>query len=747
MFELLLICLGGAGAIGGVAAARYSEAKRWRDGLVSYTLTFPRELDPASVNAFVTGLGGLVVPRRYRALAQRAVAFEIDSTREGIEHRLLVSKEFERLILGQKHAALSQVIAERSDVTDVTLPNLAGELRLANSDRMLRVDQPESLAASILASLQPLQSGERIVIQWILSPIGPLPALGATTSAKPLTLRAGVAHRVRDAESLRAARAKRSEALFQATARIGVTADPKRARLLLRQVTGAFHSANAPGAHLSRREVPSRWIARNLSHRRLPLFGYGASLNASELTGLLAFPTGSPHLSGLRLGGCRRLMPPADMPKAGKTIGRSNFPGVERLLAIAPKDSLRHMHVIGPSGSGKSTLLANLVIQDMQRGFGVIVVDPKGDLIADILDRVPASRREDVVVLDPTDDERPVGLNILSGLGNDRELVVEQVVDMFHQLYGAQLGPRSRDILHADLLTLARYPHMTLCEVPLLLTDPSFRRSLTKGIDDPVGLTPFWSTYEGLSDGERAQWIGPLMNKLRALLLRERIRNVLGQAEPRFSFDEALQSQRIVLVNLRRGLLGDDAAALIGALVIGKLWQSVSRRAGQAASDRKRAVAYIDEAGSFMSLPTNLADLLVQARGLGLGLCLSHQHLGQLTPSVRSAMLANCATRVIFQLSATDAQAMARELQPHLSATDLQQLGPYEIVAQLAQGPRTSAPTTGVTFPLVESTQSAADVSRLSRNRYGRDRQDVEAEIRERHQRRPDSGGRIGRAS
>jgi len=747
MADLLLLILFGVGSIGGIAGVRIKEASRWRNSLVQYNLTFPRDLDPESVGAFITGLSGLVAPRYLRPLAQRAVIFELDATSRGIEHRILMPAEAEEFVLGRKHGAMGQVNAERSETREFEVPDLAGELRLANSERPLRVDHPESLAASILASLQPLHSTERIVIQWIVSPVGPTSALQSQSRTGSRTLLPGVTHKVRDAETTRAARAKRSTALFNATIRIGVSAQPGRDRQLLRHVTGAYHSANAPGAHLSRRNVPSSWVARNMTRRRPPLFGYGAVLNSAELTGLLAFPIGSPQLVGLRLGGCRRLMPPLDMPSNGKVIARSNFPGVDRLLTIAPAANLRHGHVIGGSGKGKSNLLGTLIVQDMEAGLGVVVIDPKGDLIADVLDRVPPQRKGDVVVFDPSDDGQPVGLNILSDLGDDRELVVEQVVGMFTHLHGSDFGPRTRDIFHAAIKTLALHPNMTLCEVPLLLTDPGFRRRLTRDLDDPIGLGPFWSAFESLSAGESAQWIGPLMNKLRILLLRERIRNVIGQAQPRFNFDDALRTQKIVLVNLRRGLLGDDAAALLAALVIGKLWQAVSRRSGVDRDARLMTVAYLDEAGDFMALPTNLADLLVQARGLGLGIWLSHQHASQLTPDVRSAILANCGTRVLFQLAASDAQTMAKELSPYLSASDLQQLGPYEVVTQLAQGPRTAAPATGTTLPLSPPTGSAAEVLRLSRERFGRDRAEVEAEIRERHQRGPDSGGRIGRAS
>jgi hypothetical protein len=746
MAELLLLLLSGFGVITGVVVVRTGEAARWRRELVAYELRFPRDLEPDAVTAFITGLSGLVASRWSRPFAQRAVMIEVVATSGGISHRLLVPEGLKGTVLGQLRASLPQVAIGEEVVERETTSTLAGELRLSDSGRHLQVDNPQPIAASILASLQPLEHDERLIVQWMISPAGPVSALRSAQANSPRTLALNVTTQVRDGEALRAARVKRAHALFHTTLRLGVVASPERSRQLLRHLTAAFHTANAPGAHLRRRDVPSRWTAYRIAARWLPLFGYATLLNAAELTALLAFPIGSPQLPGLRLGGCRRLMPSADLPSSGKIVARSNFPGVSRALAIEPRDSVRHLHVCGPSGAGKSTLLANLIVQDMAMGFGVVVVDPKGDLVTDVLDRVPEHRRDDVVLFDPTDDERPVGLNILSNAGDDAELVVEQVVAIFHQLYGAQLGPRSRDVLHSTLLTQSREPGMTLCETPLVLTDPAFRRRLTSRLDDPVGLGPFWAAFDALSEGERAQWIGPLMNKLRTLLLRQRIRNVIGQAEPRFSFEDALDKQRIVFVSLRRGLLGDDAAALIGALVIARLWQAVSRRSGQPSASRKPVVAYIDEVQDYLSLPTNVADLLVQARGLGLGLTLSHQHLAQLPPPVRSAILANCGSRVFFQLSATDAQGMAREVAPYLTASDLQQLGPYEVVAQLAVGPRTASPATGVTSPLVPSMGTAELVRGRSRDLYGRDRLEVEAEIRERHQPRP-GGGRIGRAS
>jgi Type IV secretion-system coupling protein DNA-binding domain len=501
-----------------------------------------------------------------------------------------------------------------------------------------------------------------------------------------------------------------------------------------------MHTANAPGAHLYRAWWPS-WIVRQwITQRSAPLLRQPCLANADELAGLLAWPLGEISLPGLSLGSTRALAPSADIPRFGRVVLRSTYLGMERPLALSLPDSLRHLHVIGPTGVGKSTLLLGLITQDMQAGHGVIVVDPKGDLVADVLDRVPPERTGDVVVLDPADELRPVGLNPLARPSDSPELVVDQVVSIFHDLYRDSWGPRTDDILRSALLTLVGVPGMTLAEVPALLTDPGFRRPLVGRLNDPVALGPFWGWYDAIGDAERSHAIGPVMNKLRTFLLRRRLRNILGQAEPVFDFDRALAAGGIILVPLTKGLLGDEAAALLGSLVVTRLWQAVQARAALAASDRPVTFAYIDEFQDYLHLPTGVEHMLAQARSLGLGLALAHQHLGQLPASVREAVLANSRSRVIFQVAASDAKALARELAPRISAANLQGLGRFEVVARLSVGGQVSEPVTGTTLPAPETTGQARAARLLSRARYGVDRDEVEAAIQARHSGRVGSG-------
>jgi hypothetical protein len=372
--------------------------------------------------------------------------------------------------------------------------------------------------------------------------------------------------------------------------------------------------------------------------------------------------------------------------------------------------------------------MLNLILQDITAGRGVAVIDPKGDLIEDVLARVPKEREGDIVVLDPADEERPVGLNVLQGGDRPAELVADQVLAVFHDLYRENWGPRTQDILHASLLTLAGKQGMTLCALPILLSNRRFRKSVVGDVTDSIALKPFWSWFDSLSEGERQQAIAPVMNKLRAFLLRPRMRAVIGQAEPAFDINSVFTEQKVLLVSLAKGLLGPEAAALLGSLVVAHLWQAALGRVRIPSSRRSPVFIYIDEFQDYLHLPTDLAEVLAQARGLGVGLTLAHQHLAQLTPALRSAVLANARSRVCFQLSHEDAKLIAAG-SSEVTTDDLQGLGLYETYSSLVAEGNVMPFASSRTYEPPAVTGEAAAIRSKSRSSYGRNLQDIEAEL------------------
>jgi hypothetical protein len=366
----------------------------------------------------------------------------------------------------------------------------------------------------------------------------------------------------------------------------------------------------------------------------------------------------------------------------------------------------------------------------MAAGRAVVVIEPRGDLVADLLARVPLTRLGDVVLLDPTDVTRPVGLNPLSPGGRPPELVADQLLGLFHALYAAHWGVRTQDILGAALLSLARTPGMTLAALPVLLTDAGFRRRIVGGLpDDPLGLGGFWRQFESWREAERQNAIAPVMNKLRPLLVRPDLRAIIGQARPRFELRDVFTERKVLLVNLAVGQVGPETAALLGSLVIGQLWQAILERAALDRQERHPLMVVLDEFQTYLHLPVDLADALTQARGLGAGFALAHQFLHQLDPAMRAGVLANAQSKIVFRLSHDDARVMAAD--SNLEAADFQGLGAFECYGQLVADRAVQPWCSLRTLPPSPELSDPSLVRTTSRLRYGIDRTQIEAELAE----------------
>lgn len=688
--------------------------------LAWYTLCWPREVEADQV------------AQVFRLLATTAgtpMVVEAVGSPGTVEHRLGLLDGHAESVVDQLRAVMGGVGVEAVGTRPPFSATHAVELRLSTKRRPLRTDNSPGVNRALLTALAHLQRDECLTLQWVLGrtlPAAAVPnrleglghetwlgALWSALSGPPPT----------DVEVRNALRIKQAEAGWRAVGRIAVTAkSASREHQLIRQVLGALRSAAAPGVGFSVRLTnPQRVMAAHAGWR-LPL-----RLNASELATISAWPVGMTSELPVATIGSRQVPPSAVIPRRGRVIGESSFPGHERPVAVTPADALRHFHLLGPTGSGKSTLLLNLITQDIQAGRAVVVIEPKGDLIADTLLRIPSNRVHDVVVLDPTDVERPVGVNPLALAGRSPELAADQLLSLFHSLYAAHWGPRTADILNAALLTLARTPGMTLPALVPLLTDTGFRRRVVPKVADPIGLAPFWSAFELWSEQERAAALGPVMNKLRPLLLRPELRVAIGQAQPGFELRQVFTERKILLVNLAKGRLGPEASALLGSIVVALLWQAILGRAAIPPERRHPVFVFVDEFQDYLHLPVDFADALAQARGLGGAFHLAHQYMHQLEPAMRSAVLANAQSRVVWRLPSEDARLIAAG--STLDPADFQSLGAFQCYAQLVARDAVQ-PWCSVSTRLPgKPTSDPAVVREASRRAYGVDRAAVEADL------------------
>ncbi len=694
---------------------------------IRYRLDFGSDLKPEAVLQFVRSLSAR---QRHGWLGvAEPVVMEASTAKGQLAWHLSVSKREHGQVLGNLRLALPDIRTTPDADEREELLSQAWELRVSSARRPLRTDTAVEASTALLAALELAQPHETIILQWLIGPWlhRPVP----TTAQRPQQQSVlGIGNLVLTSEQVRALRQKHAEPLFGIVGRIAVTAATRRrAEVLRQQLVGALQLVRAPGAGFQRRLLPG-WLVRRRFHAfQQPVIGWPCVLSASELTSCLAWPIGNPPLEGVSYSGHRQLPPPPGAlvkHTRARVTGRATFPGREGYLAQPVEAALSHSWTIGPTGTGKSTWLAGLALQDIAAGRGVVVVDPsaKGDLIRDIGDRIPSHRLDDVVLLDPS-DERPVGVNVLSG---DPDGAADAVVHVIHDLYAAHWGPRTADVLHHGLLTLTRRGGMTLCELPPLLTHAGFRRQLIATVrDDHLGVGPFWAWFEALSDNERAAVIGPVLNKLRQFTQRPAIRAMIGQ-HPGFDLREVFTKRKVLLVQLSPAQVGSEAAQLLGALLVGQLWRAVQGRGAMPPERRHPVLIYLDEFQQLLRLPLDLGDALVQARGLGVSLTMAHQHLGQLTPTVRAAVLANARSKVVFQLGHDDASVVAKHLGGGLTPADLQQLGRFETYQAVYTGHGSTRPASAVTLPLPPSLGSLSEVQAQSRA-YGQARADVDAEL------------------
>jgi hypothetical protein len=441
-------------------------------------------------------------------------------------------------------------------------------------------------------------------------------------------------------------------------------------------------------AHRARMSAPVAVLAQ----RRL---GPGFLTSTPELAALAGLPRDL-AVPGLDRARAKSMPAPVAVPTGGrgvKVLGDAEVGG--HAVALPVPDARYHLHIVGSTGSGKTTLLVNLAVDDIRAGRGTVVIDPHGDLVLDILDRIPASVADRVVLFDP-DQPNPPTINPLEG--DDPDLIVDNLVSIFGTIFAKAWGPRMDDVMRVACLTLLRHANVTLQHIPPLLNSAQFRSAMTVGLDDPAGLSGFWQWYDELNPGLRSQVIGPVLARLRAFLLRDFVKRTMRY--PRSSFDMSrILDGGVLLVRIPKGTLGEDTSKLLGSLVLARVWQAATARAAIPPEKRRDATVVIDEAQNFLTLATGLDTMLAEARKYRLSLVLSHQDLAQFPRDLLAATSANARNKLYFSCAPEDARVLARHTLPELDEHDLTHLDAYTAAARLVVDSRQTPAFTMKTRP------------------------------------------------
>jgi type IV secretory pathway TraG/TraD family ATPase VirD4 len=378
-------------------------------------------------------------------------------------------------------------------------------------------------------------------------------------------------------------------------------------------------------------------------------------------------------------------------------LAQVDFRNDRRIFGIRRRDRRSHIYIIGKTGTGKSTLLASMIRQDIERGEGLAVLDPHGDLVEKALAFVPENRQRDLIHFNVPDANLPISFNPLQHVPPaERALAASDLIDVFKKIWSEFWGPRLEHILRNALLVLLDQLEPTLSDMLRLFADREFRRHVTLHHSNKE-VREFWlREYEGYPQRFRAEAVAPIQNKIGAFLSNPLLSRILTSHDSALDLRTVMDQGKILLVNLAKGKIGEDTASLLGALLVARLGRTALRRADMPEPERRDFHLYLDEFQTFST--GSLANMLSELRKYRLNLVLAHQFLGQLDPLIRDAILGNAGTVIAFRLGPTDAEAMEREFCPVFNATDLVNLPNHHIYLKLMVDGVVSKPFSAVTI-------------------------------------------------
>lgn len=547
-----------------------------------------------------------------------------------------------------------------------------------------------------------------------------------------------------DAKELEAIENKLQKPGFHTTIRIVVCAKTEAsAKAHLSNIFGTFSQFNTSlNAFKKRKYFHQGLFMTDFIYRYFPMFRQTSILSSEELASIYHFPNKGIVTPGIHWLTAKRSAAPSELPNSGLFLGRSTFRGITKPVYMGIDDRRRHTYIIGKTGTGKSEYLKSMIMQDIHNGEGVAVIDPHGDLVEDILKQIPPKRAEDVILFDPSDTDRPMGFNMLEAdQEQQKHFVVNSVIGLMYKLFDPNktgiIGPRFEHAVRNAMLTVMYQKGSTFIEVMRVLTDESFVQELLPKVEDPIVRRYWTDQIAQTSDFHKSEVLDYITSKFGRFVTNKMIRNIIGQSESAFNFRKVMDEQKILLINLSKGKIGEENASFLGLILVPKiLVAAMSRQDIINKDDRKDFFLYVDEFQNFAT--PDFAQILSEARKYRLNLIVANQFIGQMEEEIKNAIFGNVGTIASFRIGVTDANYLQHEFQPIFSEQDLINVDKYNCYMRtIVNGEPVRPFSLDTTKDIkkekaLENPRVAELVTELSRLKYGRSVDVIEAEIAQR---------------
>ncbi|MDP1710033.1 MAG: type IV secretion system DNA-binding domain-containing protein [bacterium] len=684
---------------------------------------------------------------------QPTISFEIIARQEEIKFFVSVPKKIKDLVEKQINGAYSD--AEILEVDEYNIFNEEGSVaykafQLGKSHfypiKTFK-DLPTDPMSTITSTLAKMGPSEAAVIQIVISPAesdwqkegGKFVADTKKQESDPEKAKYSTS-----AKTLEAVEQKISKPGFETSIRVVVVAETEdAAKSHLANISGSLAQFSSDLNNVKSRKIWSKGsFMEDFLYRYQPMFNvfgnHSSVFNSEELATIFHFPNRqitTPHVFWLN---AKTAPAPSQIPNEGLYLGVSSYRGIKRPVYIGNEDRMRHLYIIGKTGTGKSELLKDMILQDIKEGKGVCFMDPHGDAIEDLLKLIPPERAEDVIYFNPSDTERPMGFNLLEANTEDQKhFAATAVINMMYKLFDPYktgiVGPRFEHAVRNAMLTAMYEPGSTFVEIMRILTDSKFVQEILPKVTDPI-IRRYWTDQIAqTSDFHKSEVLDYITSKFGRFVTNKLIRNIIGQSQSSFNLREVMDTGKILLINLAKGSLGEENSNFLGLILVPRVLMAAMSRVDVPMEQRRDFYFYVDEFQNFAT--PDFAVILSEARKYRLGLTVANQFIGQVEEEVKNAVFGNVGTIVSFRVGVTDANYLAHEFAPVFGEDDLLNVERYHAYAKTIVNNEPVPPfSVDLTKDIekvkaMESPRVAEIIKEMSRLKYGRDANLVEAEI------------------